>query len=115
MPLRDCGFARWIGVVFAWLALASAPIFAAEATTHSSPFPRPLADYAALESPDLAATLAARIKAEPFNLVASIIFLLAICHTFLTAKFRHWAHLAEEEHARQLERREPAAGRYDPE
>ena len=43
-----------------------------------------------------------RIEAEPFNLVASAIFFLAICHTFLTAKFRHWAHVAEAEHAKKL-------------
>jgi len=41
------------------------------------------------------------VEAEPFNLVASLIFLLAICHTFLTARFRHWAHEAETAHAAQ--------------
>jgi len=47
-----------------------------------------------------------RAQAEPFNVIASIIFLLAIVHTFLTAKFRHWAHLAEEAHAARLSKRE---------
>ena len=42
--------------------------------------------------------LAHRVKTAPFNLVASIIFFLAICHTFLAAKFRHWAHVVEERH-----------------
>jgi len=57
-------------------------------------------------------TLWLRIAAEPFNAVASGIFLLAICHTFLTSKFRHWAHVAEEEHARRLNRR-PAVNADD--
>ncbi len=43
-------------------------------------------------------TLADRVHADPFNLVASVIFALAIIHTFLTPKFRHWAHQAEARH-----------------
>lgn len=73
-------------------------------------FPTPLESYAAADSSSLMETLQARIRAEPFNLAASIIFLLAIIHTFLTAKFRHWAHVAEEKHAARLaaSEREPA-------
>jgi hypothetical protein len=48
--------------------------------------------------------LRSRVEGVPFNLVASLIFLLAICHTFLTAKFRHLAHVAEVAHARKLQR-----------
>ncbi|MEX2044149.1 MAG: putative Na+/H+ antiporter, partial [Opitutus sp.] len=70
-------------------------------------FPRALGDYQDLESPDLGATLLGRIEAEPFNLVASLIFLLAICHTFLTARFRHMAHVAKEKHAARLKARLP--------
>ena len=47
-------------------------------------------------------TLRGRALAEPFNIVASIIFLLAIIHTFLTARFRHWAHEVEEAHHARL-------------
>ncbi|MFT3870125.1 MAG: putative Na+/H+ antiporter [Nibricoccus sp.] len=43
-----------------------------------------------------------RIKTEPLNLVATGIFLGAIVHTFLTAKFRHWAHEVEEKHCARL-------------
>ena len=35
------------------------------------------------------------MHAEPFNLAATVIFLLAIAHTFLTARLRHWAHEVE--------------------
>jgi hypothetical protein len=81
--------------------LAAMPLHAAS----DSPLPRALSSYPAPADPGLWAVLQSRIAAEPFNLVASGIFLLAICHTFLTAKFRHWAHVAEEEHAARLSKR----------
>ena len=39
-----------------------------------------------------------RIRTEPFNLVATILFLCAVIHTLLTHKFRHMAHVIEERH-----------------
>ena len=50
-------------------------------------FPIPLDAYPAVPGQSLAALLAARIEAEPFNLVALTIFLLAIVHTFAAARF----------------------------
>jgi len=47
--------------------------------------------------------LAERIASDPFNLVATGLFLCAIIHTFLAPKFRHWAH--EVEHAHRLKLR----------
>jgi len=88
--------------------LGAVASFAAEHAHTEIPFPRPLADYAVVESATLQDTLLSRIKAEPFNLVATVIFALAICHTFLTAKFRHWAHVLEDRHAKRLR----AEGRY---
>lgn len=43
-----------------------------------------------------------RVVAEPVNLAATLIFLFAIVHTFLTAKFRHWAHAVEAAHYRAM-------------
>lgn len=64
-------------------------------------FPRPLDSYGAVaEGAGVIDVLSQRIQAEPFNLVATIIFVLAIVHTFLTAKFRHLAHEVEHEHAK---------------
>ena len=40
-----------------------------------------------------------RITSDPFNLVASIIFVLAIVHTFFATKFMHLAHRWRDEHA----------------
>ncbi|MCU1382986.1 MAG: hypothetical protein JWL71_1683 [Acidobacteria bacterium] len=50
-------------------------------------FPRALNSYADVAGASLAATLAARVQAEPFNAVATVIFLLAIVHTFAAARF----------------------------
>jgi hypothetical protein len=65
----------------------------------------PLDSYRDSAQASLGETLRHRIDAVPFNLVATAIFFLAICHTFLTAKFRHWAHVAEEKHAAKLAQR----------
>jgi hypothetical protein len=86
----------------------AAPLIGATVASGESAFPRALGDYAAVESPDLGATLLARIKLEPFNLVATLIFLCAIVHTFLTATFRRWAHEAEEAHGARLQERAPS-------
>jgi hypothetical protein len=61
-------------------------------------FPLPLSSYPPPSPGGLIDTLVERVHADPFNLVASVIFLLAIIHTFLTPKFRHWAHQVEARH-----------------
>lgn len=61
-------------------------------------FPLPLSSYPAPAPGGLIDTLLDRARADPFNVVASCIFLLAIIHTFLTPKFRHWAHVTEARH-----------------
>jgi len=65
-------------------------------------FPRALNSYAETAASGLWSTLAARAEAEPFNLVATGIFLLAIVHTFFAGKIRHWGHVVEERHAAGL-------------
>jgi Putative Na+/H+ antiporter len=42
--------------------------------------------------PSLSAKLVARVQQEPFNAVATIIFFLAITHTFLASRFQKIAH-----------------------
>ncbi len=96
-------------MAFAGVASAFA---AAELEGGGPPFPRPLESYVG-ESGGVMEVLRSRIEAEPFNLVASLIFLCAIIHTFLTAKFRHWAHEVEEEHAKQLKERALPRGDRD--
>jgi hypothetical protein len=49
--------------------------------------PRPLESYPSAAGHTLAADLATRIHVDPFNAVASGVFLLAILHTFAAARF----------------------------
>jgi hypothetical protein len=58
----------------------------------SGVFPTPLDAYPSAAGQSLTSVLAARIDAEPFNLVAAAIFLLAILHTFAAARFTALAH-----------------------
>jgi len=60
--------------------------------------PRALSDYPASQGADLLRTLIARAEIEPFNIVASTIFLLAILHTFATARFAALAHRVQQRH-----------------
>lgn len=60
-------------------------------------FPRPLDSYPEI-SGSVLDSLRSRIAAEPFNLVATLIFVLAIVHTFMAGRFRHWAHVVEQKH-----------------
>jgi hypothetical protein len=46
--------------------------------------------------------LAGRVHAEPFNLVATVIFGLAILHTFMAGRIRHWSHAVEARHQASL-------------
>jgi uncharacterized membrane protein len=61
-------------------------------------FPLPLDQYPVPEA-SLLATLAARARLVPFNVVATSIFLLAVLHTFVAKRFRALAHHLQERHA----------------
>jgi hypothetical protein len=55
-------------------------------------FPRPLESYQGEEGLTLGQVLANRVRAEPLNLVASLLFLGAILHTFAAPKIAAYAH-----------------------
>ena len=61
-------------------------------------FPKPLETYPMVEGGVLE-TLWARAVAEPFNVAATMVFLLAIVHTFAASWFTKLAHRFEHEHA----------------
>ena len=68
-----------------------------------SRFPVPLSSYAAEETGmTLFQKLAHRIDVDPFNLAASIIFLLAILHTFMAPFFQGLAHKMQKRHKEHL-------------
>ncbi len=68
------------------------------------PFPIPLDDYQDQDMESVAEKLKHRIAVEPFNLWASLLFLGAIVHTFLTHKFRHHAHVLEDRHRERIKK-----------
>jgi Na+/H+ antiporter NhaD and related arsenite permeases len=112
MRLNRSLFTRFVIAGWAALMWIASAQGAAELESGGPPFPRPLESYVG-ESGGVIEVLRGRIAAEPFNLVASLIFLCAIIHTFLTAKFRHWAHVVEEEHAKKLKARAEPRGDRD--
>ena len=61
-------------------------------------FPTPLDAYP-VAAGSLWDTLAARVETDPFNAVATGIFVLAILHTFAASWFTHLAHRVQEQHA----------------
>jgi hypothetical protein len=65
-------------------------------------FPRPLSDYAALPGASLFDVLQQRIVEEPFNAIATGIFVLAIVHTFLAARVTAYAHQVQARHDARL-------------
>ncbi len=69
-------------------------------------FPRGLQSYddAAIDS--ITGRLIHRAKAEPFNVVATLIFILAIVHTFLSSRFTAIAHRLEHAHEERQARGE---------
>jgi hypothetical protein len=73
--------------------------------TSAIEFPPDLQGYGDAGQP-IAERLQARIKVDPFNLVGTLIFLLAVFHTFLCSKFTEAAHRLEHEHAEKLKKGE---------
>jgi hypothetical protein len=77
------------------IASAAAPALA---------FPPAISSYGDDGISGLWAKLTGRIAAEPFNIVATVIFFFAICHTFLASRFLALSHHYEREfHALEKE------------
>ncbi len=91
-------------VAWAGAALASQPHGGAEIA-----FPRSLESYDDADLKGIGAILKHRISEEPFNLVATLIFILAILHTFMASKFLAIAHKWEDEHEAKIEAKEIAS------
>lgn len=70
-------------------------------------FPRNLASYPYLPQQPLLEVLRSRIDIDPFNAAATVIFLLAVLHTFFAGWFRGAAHRAQHRHDQTMR----AAGR----
>jgi len=82
---------RPLAVLLVFLALNGAGAASLPAGAEPA-FPKSIATYGDEQVPGIWDKLSARVAAEPFNLVATVIFILAICHTFLASKFLTAAH-----------------------
>ncbi|MHC1764232.1 MAG: putative Na+/H+ antiporter [Verrucomicrobiia bacterium] len=71
---------------------------AALGPTAAPPFPHPLSSYPVSADASLVSVLTSRIRAEPFNLLATVLFFLAIAHTFAASSFTRLAHRIEDRH-----------------
>jgi hypothetical protein len=69
---------------------------------YRGPFPRPLDSYGDEGSEDIFTVLANRAFADDFNLVATVIFLLAIIHTLLAPRILAWSLDLQAEHEERL-------------
>lgn len=61
-------------------------------------FPKPLPLYEHAEGAGAWQMIKERAAQEPFNVAATVIFVLAVLHTFVAGIFREWAHDLEKRH-----------------
>jgi len=89
------------------LALATCALLPALAAAAggegAATFPPPLESYTGEEGLSLGQVLAARARAEPLNLVATLFFLAAVVHTFVAPKIAAYAHRLEHRPARDYD------------
>lgn len=78
-------------------------------------FPRSLSSYGTSSGQSLLKIIIERIAQEPLNLVATIIFVLAIIHTFLAPFFTKLAHRIERKHQNRIAQRPSDKGANDKE
>ncbi len=88
-----------IGLCFLLILAYSGAAFANAEASESS-IPRSQESYQDEAIEGFFGKIKSRIEAEPFNLVATLIFILAIIHTMLTSVFQKVAHRMEERYER---------------
>ena len=98
---------RWGLVFLAFFSLWAISAYAGGAGADPHPatgtFPPSLESYQDEDLGSVAAILKHRIEQSPFNLVATLIFIAAILHTFLSSKFLYFAHKWKAEHQQEIE------------
>jgi len=78
----------------------------ADGSKQYAAFPIPAEKYPAVDG-GLWETLKSRVEADPFNLAATLIFFVAVLHTFAAGYFTKLAHKYEHEHDEELKKRGP--------
>ena len=100
---------RFLRSVFLFTALTIGPMLWSAEGVHlaqpDAPFPREIDSYETSAATSVIEVIKARAVQEPFNIVATVIFILAVLHTFMTARIRHWSHVVEARHAKRLKAR----------
>jgi len=95
-------------LITAMLLLASGAVFGGSPPDHEPSFVTEMANFAnreqVLKIEDTASKLAFRAKQQPFLLVASIIFVLAIGHTFLSVPITRISHKVQRKHEAKIRR-----------
>ncbi|MGC9451075.1 MAG: putative Na+/H+ antiporter [Oceanipulchritudo sp.] len=99
-------------LVLGFLCLIAVPLLGAASASHGEPpqgvvkLPFPIESYEAVEQSHgidtLSGVLLHRIRETPLNLVATVIFLLAVLHTLLAGSFQKLAHHIEKRHRREI-------------
>ena len=96
---------RFLRFFFLGLVLSVATLAVATEKVSAVPFPRDLSTYTDSGSIGVWQIIRGRAIAEPFNVVATAIFLLAVIHTFFAPKLLHWSHEVEKRHRALLKSR----------
>ncbi len=78
----------------------------ADGSTQYAAFPKPKEMYKEVDG-GLIETIKSRAAQDPFNVAATVIFLLAICHTFAAGSLNKLAHHYEHIHQENLKTRGP--------
>lgn len=105
---------RALALALLGFALLGGAAWGSAASAEGKPdFPPSLDSYGDADLTSIPEILAHRIEQQPFNLVASIIFLCAIVHTFMAGKFSAVSHRRRAEHDRKIESGEARPGSVD--
>lgn len=104
---------RYFRFLLLGLVLSTAAAASTTETGSFGKFPRELGTYADPSSAGVWDVIKSRAVAEPFNIVATAIFLLAVLHTFFAPKLQQWSHRVERRHRARLESRSVETDRDD--
>ncbi len=98
--------------ILGWFSVAARASLTAIAETA---LPLPVSAYEDSHLTSLIEVLRHRVQVEPLNLLATVIFFLAIIHTFFAPMLLRWARRVEEsKHLRWLAERDPASLKDQP-
>lgn len=93
---------RFLLLVMIIMLMASF-VYADDGSEHDVNFPRDQLTYKDQQYDNILDILLYRMRVEHFNVAATLIFFLAVIHTFTTGIFKKMAHKVEEEYKQKIE------------